>query len=253
LNLALYSGHGDFPRAIFAPATIESAFEISGKAVELADEIQIPVLILTDQYFVDSYYNVAPFELSKEDVNRRIVKTTPDYRRYRFTDSGISPRGIPGYGDGIVKVDSDEHDENGHITESFEIRKKMFNKRSMKTKALIERVIKPIEHYRDDANVLVIGWGSTYHTIKEAIALLNNPRINQMHFEQLYPLPPKIGKTFEGYDRVVFVENNATGQFAELVCKETRFSHFDKILKYDGVQFSVEELKEKIKKIVEEV
>lgn len=253
LNLALYSGHGDFPRAIFAPATIESAFDISGKAVELADEFQGPVLILTDQYFVDSYYNVMPFKLPDKDINRKIVKTTADYARYSFTDSGISPRGIPGYGDGIVKVDSDEHDEQGHITESFEIRKKMTDKRFMKLKALGELVIKPIEHHRDNANVLVIGWGSTYHTIKEAIALLNNPKISQMHFEQLYPLPSKLEKTFEGYKKVVFVENNATGQFAELVCKQTRFSRFDKILKYDGIQFSVEELKEKIKKIAEEV
>src|SRR6056297_87801 len=253
LNLALYSGHGDFARAIFAPATIESAFKVSGHAVDLADQFQTPVFILTDQYFVDSYYNVQPFDISADEPKKRISKSDETYKRYTLADSGISERAIPGYGTGVVKVDSDEHDEQGHITESFEVRKDMVHKRMKKLEGLIKVVKHPMTHNTDNGKVLLIGWGSTYHTIKEAIEQIDSPDLALMHFEQIYPLPEKIEKTFESYDQVIFIENNVTGQFSELVRKETGFSQFKQILKYDGIQFSVEALTEEINKIMEEV
>lgn len=253
LNLALYSGHGDFPRAIFAPATIESAFKLSGYAIEMADEFQTPIFLLTDQYFVDSYYNVKPFEISADEPKKRISKSDENYKRYTLTDSGISERAIPGHGTGVVKVDSDEHDEHGHITESFEVRKDMVHKRLRKLQALEKKVIQPIQYNTENAKVLLIGWGSTYHTIKEAVEEIDSPDIALMHFEQVYPLPEKIEKTLESYDQVIFIENNVTGQFAELIRKETGFNQFKQILKYDGIQFSVEQLTEEINKIMEEV
>jgi len=253
LNLALYSGHGDFPRAIFAPATIESAFKLSGHAVDLADQFQTPVLILTDQYFVDSYYNVKPFDISGDEPKKRISKSDEQYKRYTLTDSGISERAIPGNGTGVVKIDSDEHDEQGHITESFEVRKDMVHKRLRKLQGMEKKVIKPIQHNTENAKVLLIGWGSTYHTIKEAVEEIDSPDIALMHFEQVYPLPSKIEKTLKSYDKVIFIENNVTGQFSELIRKETGFNQFNTILKYDGIQFSVEELKKAIEKEMEEV
>lgn len=253
LNLALYSGHGDFPRAIFAPATIESAFKLSGYTIEMADEFQTPIFLLTDQYFVDSYYNVKPFEISADEPKKRISKSDENYKRYTLTDSGISERAIPGHGTGVVKVDSDEHDEHGHITESFEVRKDMVHKRLRKLKALEKKVIQPIQYNTENAKVLLIGWGSTYHTIKEAVEEIDSPDIALMHFEQVYPLPEKIEKTLESYDQVIFIENNVTGQFAKLIRKETGFNQFKQILKYDGIQFSVEQLTEEINKIMEEV
>jgi 2-oxoglutarate ferredoxin oxidoreductase subunit alpha len=253
LNLALYSGHGDFPRAIFAPATIESAFKLSGYTIEMADEFQTPIFLLTDQYFVDSYYNIKPFEISADEPKKRISKSDENYKRYTLTDSGISERAIPGHGTGVVKVDSDEHDEHGHITESFEVRKDMVHKRLQKLQALEKKVIQPIQYNTENAKVLLIGWGSTYQTIKEAVEEIDNPDIALMHFEQVYPLPEKIEMTLESYDQVIFIENNVTGQFAELIRKETGFNQFKQILKYDGIQFSVEQLTEEINKIMEEV
>lgn len=253
LNLALYSGHGDFPRAIFAPATIESAFKLSGYAVELADEFQTPIFLLTDQYFVDSYYNVKPFEIESEEPKKSISKSDENYKRYTLTDSGISERAIPGHGTGVVKVDSDEHDEQGHITESFEVRKDMVHKRMKKLEGLTKVVKQPMTHNTDNGKVLLVGWGSTFNTIKEAVEEIDSPDIALMHFEQVYPLPPKIEKTLASYDKVIFIENNVTGQFSELIRKETGFNQFKTILKYDGIQFSVVELKTAIEKELEEV
>ena len=253
LNLALYSGHGDFPRAIFAPATIESAFKLSGYAVELADEFQTPIFLLTDQYFVDSYYNVKPFEIESEEPKKSISKSDENYKRYTLSDSGISERAIPGYGTGVVKVDSDEHDEQGHITESFEVRKDMVHKRMKKLEGLTKVVKQPMTHNTDNGKVLLVGWGSTFNTIKEAVEQIDSPDLALMHFEQVYPLPEKIKNTLESYDQVIFIENNVTGQFSELIRKETGFNQFRQILKYDGIQFSVEQLTEEINKIMEEV
>ncbi|MDA3810762.1 MAG: 2-oxoacid:acceptor oxidoreductase subunit alpha, partial [Spirochaetaceae bacterium] len=111
LNLALHAGHGIFARAIYAPGTTQKAFELAFRAFNHADQYQIPVIILTDQYFVDTYYDTPEFDLEKIKVEKHMVETDDNYRRYKITDSGISPRGIPGFGTGFVCSDSDEHDE----------------------------------------------------------------------------------------------------------------------------------------------
>ncbi len=134
LNLALYSGPGEFPRIIFAPGNLEDAFHLSQKAFNLADHYQTPVFILSDQYFADIFYNQPVFDLDGLEIENHIIKTKSDYKRYEITDSGISPRGIPGYGEGLVVVDSDEHDEEGHLTEDLDIRTKMVDKTTKKIK-----------------------------------------------------------------------------------------------------------------------
>src|SRR5690606_10054914 len=130
--LALYSGPGEFPRIIFAPGKLEDAFILTQKAFNLAEKYQIPVFILTDQYFVDCYYNLSSLPLEDVENENYLVKTAPDYQRYLITHDGITPQGIPGYGDGLVVVDSDEHDEEGHITENLDLRTQMVDKRLKK-------------------------------------------------------------------------------------------------------------------------
>ncbi|MHC4175063.1 MAG: 2-oxoacid:acceptor oxidoreductase subunit alpha, partial [Planctomycetota bacterium] len=100
LELALYAGHGEFHRIILAPGNLEDGFCLAQKAFNLADKYQVPVFILTDQYFVDSYYNTDCFDLSDINIKKHIIKTNADYKRYRLTANGISPRGIPGFGEG---------------------------------------------------------------------------------------------------------------------------------------------------------
>ncbi len=119
LNLALYSGPGEFPRIIFAPGNFEDAYNLSQKAFNLADHYQTPVFILSDQYFADVFYNQPKFDMENK-VENHIIKTNRDYKRYEITDTGISPRGIPGFGEGLVVVDSDEHDQMGHLTENLD-------------------------------------------------------------------------------------------------------------------------------------
>lgn len=246
LELALYAGHGEFPRILLAPGKIQDAFYLTRKAFNLAEKYQIPVFILTDQYFVDSYYNTACPDLSDISIEKHIIKTDTDYKRYKLTDDGISPRGIPGYGKGLVAVDSDEHDEAGHITEDLGLRVEMVNKRLNKFELLKDETIPPELVGSEDYKNLIVCWGSTYNVVKEAVTNLGRDDTAFLHFKQVYPLPGQTSDYLKKAMRIIIVENNATSQFAKLIKLHTGIEINDRILKYDGLSFYVEELTEKL-------
>jgi 2-oxoglutarate ferredoxin oxidoreductase subunit alpha len=246
LNLALYAGHGEFPRIILAPGTLDEGFRCAAAAFELADRFQVPVFILTDQYFVDSSYNIPPFDTQAVARTNQIVDTTDEYLRYRLTENGLSPRGIPGRGSGFVCVDSDEHDESGHITESGEVRVAMVDKRLRKAQLIGAAAFPPVVTGDPRGNTLFVGWGSTCRIIHEAMARLNDPTVACMHCAWVYPLHAEVRNRLRQAARVVVIENNATGQFARLIQLETGIIPDATILKYDGMPFSVEELTRKM-------
>ncbi len=248
LELVLYSGHGEFPRIIFAPGNLNDAFYLTQKAFNLADKYQVPVFILTDQYFVDSYYNVPAFDVGRIRIERHIVKTTKDYKRFSLTDNGISPRGIPGYGDGLVGVDSDEHDEAAHITENLELRTKMVDKRLRKLDAIKEDVIPPVLVGPENYRFLVLGWGSSFQVIKEALLKMGRSDVSLLHFNQVFPLSDSTSNFLKKAEKTILFEGNATGQLAKLIKLSTGIDIDEKILKYSGKTFSVEEVEEKIQK-----
>ncbi|MCX8093460.1 MAG: 2-oxoacid:acceptor oxidoreductase subunit alpha [Candidatus Goldbacteria bacterium] len=247
LNLALYAGHGTFPRIILAPGNLKQAFELTALAFNLADKYQVPVFIMSDQYFIDTYYNIAELPVNDVKVEYYIIKTTKDYKRYKITDDGISPRGIPAYGDGLVAVDSDEHDEDGRITEDLDgISLQMKNKRLRKFEKIKESCIEPVLYGDEDYRILLVGWGSTHNIILEALKEIKNREIAFLFFPQVFPLHSKTAKYLNKAQKVIIIENNATGQFADLIKSQTGFEIKEKILKYNGLQFSVEELINKI-------
>jgi 2-oxoglutarate ferredoxin oxidoreductase subunit alpha len=247
LELALYSGHGEFPRIIFAPGKLEDAFFLTQRAFNLADKYQIPVFILTDQYFMDSYSNVPIFDLKGMKVEKHIVKSDKEYRRYELTGTGISPRAIPGFGEGLVGVDSDEHDQEAHITEDLDLRGKMVEKRLRKLESIKKDVLPPELSGDRDYRILIVGWGSTYGVIKEALEKLDRKDISFLHFKQVYPLHEETKEYLKKAEKTVIVENNATSQFGKLIKLYTGMDIETKILKYNGLAFSVEEVLDKIR------
>lgn len=242
LNLALYSGHGEFPRIILTPGNLEECFYLGQKAFNLADKFQVPVFILSDQYLIDSCYNTKSFDIGNAEITEYIEKTTEDYKRYALVQSGISPRGIPDYGEGLVVVDSDEHDEAGHITENLDLRMQMVEKRMAKIKSIIRESILPEYFGKADAELLILGWGSTCNVIKEALNKIDNPDIGFLYFKQVYPLSKALLQSFNNAQKIICIENNYTGQFANLLKQELDIKIDKKILKYNGLPFSVEEL-----------
>jgi 2-oxoglutarate ferredoxin oxidoreductase subunit alpha len=242
LDLALYSGHGEFPRVIYAPGTLEEAFDLMQRAFNVADAFQVPVFVLTDQFLLDSIGLADPFDPSRHAPTSRIVRTDAAYKRYSLTESGVSPRGAPGLGDGLVCLDSDEHDDEGHITENLTLRAEMVKKRLRKGDGLIREAVSPTWIGPDNASTLAVCWGSNFHVVREAIQEAGLTDTAMLHFSQVYPFPPDGVEALRKADRIVVVENNATGQFAALL---KRFADIDvshKILKYDGLPFSVEEV-----------
>jgi 2-oxoglutarate ferredoxin oxidoreductase subunit alpha len=249
LNLALYSGHGEFPRAIFAPGSHEEMFETAQQAFHIADKYQVPVFILTDQYLLDAVGTVAADDLNRLPIKHFVTKTKPDYRRYVLAaKDGVSLRGIPGYGEGLVVVDSDEHDEAGHLTEDLGLRVKMHEKRMKKAEGIRKEVLEPVKYGAKKAKKMVVGWGSTFGVIREALEKSGRKDISALHFRQVWPLPENVAEYFEGAEETVVIENNFTGQFANLLRLEG-VNVTGNILKYDGEPFSVEELIGKTKNI----
>jgi len=179
-----------------------------------------------------------------------IIRTKKNYQRYAFTKSGVSPRGVPGFGEGLVVVDSDEHDTAGHITEDLDIRIRMVDKRLQKGKSLEKDILPPEftgpKNYRN----LVVCWGSTYNVVAEAVRSLGRDDLGLLHFKQVYPLPVETIDYLRKAEKTIIVENNATSQFAKLIKLHTGIDIKDKILKYNGLSFYVEELTKKLEDIL---
>jgi 2-oxoglutarate ferredoxin oxidoreductase subunit alpha len=251
LLFALYAGHGEFPRILLAPATIEDCFYLAQRAFDLADRYQVPVFILTDQYLLESHYNIPSLDPARTPLQRYFVETRKGYKRYQLTENGLSPRGIPGFGEGLVVLDSDEHDEEGHITEDMDLRTRMVNKRLKKLDLLMKDVVAPELVGPKDYKTLMIGWGSTYPMMKEALERLEREDTALLHFKQVYPLHLTTVDYLRKAKKRVIVENNGTGQFGQLIRMQTGFHMDEKILKYNGLPFSVEELEAQLKSVLD--
>jgi 2-oxoglutarate ferredoxin oxidoreductase subunit alpha len=250
LLFALHSAHGEFPRIILAPGTIEDCFYLAQKAFDLADRYQVPVFILTDQYLLESHYNIPSLDSARIPLQKHFIETKQGYKRHQLTEAGLSPRGIPGFGEGLVILDSDEHDEEGHITEDLDLRIEMVNKRLKKLNLIRNDTIPPELVGPENYKALIIGWGSTYHTIREALERLGREDTALLHFKQVYPLHPETIAYLKKAKKTVIVENNGTAQFGQLIRLQTGFNMDHNILKYNGLPFSVEELEKGLKSVL---
>lgn len=237
LNLVLYAGHGEFPRAIFAPGTVEECFYLTHRAFDLAEQYQTPMFVLSDQYLADSYRDVAPFDIDGLPEVAKPLMDAPEmpYKRYELTDDGVSPRVVPGFSEALVRADSHEHDEMSRITEDGANRVRQNSKRIVKGCGIWQDVIGPDYYGEENPDVLLLCWGSTLGACLEAAESLPNKKAAVLHFKQVYPLREEQFMDYlESAKEVVAVEGNATGQFAKLLAKETCFRVGNYILRFDG-------------------
>jgi 2-oxoglutarate ferredoxin oxidoreductase subunit alpha len=260
LELALYSGHGEFPRIIYTPGKIEDAFYVSQLAFNMADKYQVPVFILSNEYFADTYYNIPDSELKRTKMEKYIVETEKDYKRYKLTENGISPRGIPKYGNGVVSITGNEHNELGDITEDKELSALMQEKRNKKLELIKKEALKPeLIKYgnttdpeeNENYDYLVVGWGPTYYAIEGALKKLDRDDLAFLYFNQVYPISEDSIDYLKKAKKIICIEENYNAQFARLLKREFGIEANDKILKYNGRPFSVEELVEKLKEVLE--
>jgi len=253
LQFALYTAHGEFPRIIFAPGDPEQAFQLTNKAFDLAEKYQVPAFVIFDTYLADAQWTYAGFDPNKltyTDYRLRAdaLNKLSEYKRHTYTSTGVSPMAVPGESRHVVVTDSDEHDEAGHIVEDAETRRKMVEKRLLKKMPLIQKEIAPpVLFGAADPEIVLVGWGSTYGVIKEAVQELSGKqRIAMLHFSEIFPFP---GTDVFDYlsmlgnaKKTICIEQNATSQFARLMRAETGFVFSDAINRYDGRPFTVESL-----------
>ncbi len=256
LEFVLHASHGEFPRAVLAPATIEDAFWLSIKAFNLAEKYQTPVILLTDQHLASSYTTVDLFDLSEVLIDRGQLFPTSEadkpeeYKRHKITKSGISPRAFPGQGKALVATDADEHGEEGHLIEDAEIRTAMVQKRMRKLFGLKEEITPPQLYGPKRAETTLVGWGSTYGAIRETVDILHKEGldVNFLHLNELSPFPAEavdgaLGNAYHSY----VIENNATGQLSQLIRMQTGRKVSGRILKFDGRPFTPTYVAQKVR------
>lgn len=253
LFFVIFGGHGEFPRVVFTPGTPEQALFLTNKAFHLAEKYQIPVIVQSDQYLADSQWTFDDinFELLQyEDFRLRgqELSNTESYQRYAYSEDGISPLAIPGASKHLVVVDSDEHDQDGHIIEDVKTRNMMVEKRYHKKIPLIKQEIAPPSLYgASKPDIVLTGYGSTFGVIKEAVEyLVDTHSIAMLHFSEVYPFPLRNDfdyvELLNNAKLTICVENNVTGQFAKLMRMETGFEFGARINKFDGRPFGLDYL-----------
>lgn len=242
LLFAVHAGHGEFPKLVMAPSDAKDAFRKTVRAFNLADKYQIPVILMTDQFLADSRYSYRDFDVISPGPSFHLSNPSEmdDYKRYRFTPDGISPRLYPGQSEHLVCVDSDEHDEEGHISEDLaETVPAMARKRLAKWEELKKEINPPAEKRVEDADTILVGWGSSLGALEEAVDLFREEGVNVglVHFTELWPLPDY---RFPGKADLWTVESSAAGQLERLLRGEYGISFKGNIRRYDGLPVSAE-------------
>ncbi len=237
------ASQGDFPKAIFSPRNVEETYYMAGEALNLAEKYQMPVFLMVDLYLAEHYETIENLDLSQNIVRSEVAKgNEKDYRRYAYTETGISLRALPGTPNLMHNEDSDEHDERGDVVSDAvtdpEIRRKIMEKRMRKLETYMKELPPTPTYMMDDAEYAVIQWGSTQGAVEEAIDILRSKgvKIGAIEINRPYPVDPDIKNIVKGKKKVVFVENNYTGQLRRLISSEIGVSG-ELITKYDGESF----------------
>ncbi|MED2973249.1 MULTISPECIES: 2-oxoacid:acceptor oxidoreductase subunit alpha [unclassified Fictibacillus] len=262
LMAMIYGTHGEIPKVVMAPSTAEEAFYDAVEALNIAEEYQCPVILLTDLQLSLGKQSVEPLDFSKVEIRRGTLDLNAElpeeeggyYKRYELTDSGVSPRVIPGMKNGIHHVTGVEHDETGKPSEVAANRLKQMDKRLRKLKNL--KFNTPVVKYtpNEEADLLLVGFNSTRGVIEEVIPRLEAEgiKVNHAHLRLIHPFPVEEMKTLiDSAKKVAVIENNATGQLANILKMNLGSHHkIESILKYDGNPFLPSEIFNKCKELV---
>ncbi|MFD1705620.1 2-oxoacid:acceptor oxidoreductase subunit alpha [Siminovitchia sediminis] len=261
----VYGTHGDIPKVVLAPSTAEEAFYDTVEAFNIAEEYQCPVILLSDLQLSLSKQTVAPFDPDRVQIRRgKLIDTVGEqedkstyFKRFLLTEDGVSLRVLPGTKNGIHHVTGLEHDEEGRPNETAVNRKKQMEKRMRKLDRLADTFPNPIAVHapHEEPDLLLMGFNSTRGAIEEAMEQLEQEsvKVNHVHVRLIHPFPAdQLRPYIESANKVLVVENNATGQLAHLI--KMNVGQVDKIhsqLKFDGDPFYAEHIYEGSKELLE--
>ncbi len=259
----IYGTHGEIPKVVMAPSTVEEAFYDTIEAFNIAEEYQVPVIIMTDLALSLGKQTVNPLDFEKVKIRRGKLDTSEElpeldkgvyFKRYEVTDDGVSKRVIPGMKHGLHHVTGVEHNEQGKPSESPENRVAQMDKRMRKLNPLTTKFPEPIfkDEKHDDADLLVIGVNSTRGTIQEMLPRMEQDgiKVNHGQIRLLHPFPTEeLQGMIDKAKKVVVIENNATGQVAQLIKMNNKVDSVESILKYDGNPFLPAEIHNECKEL----
>ncbi|MDP9024921.1 MAG: 2-oxoacid:acceptor oxidoreductase subunit alpha, partial [Candidatus Eremiobacteraeota bacterium] len=245
LNHLIFSGHGEIPRVVLAPGTVEDSFYITAQAFDLAEKYQCPVFVLTEQALCQSKATLPLLDVESVRVDRGKLLSDPvvfgEYEPFAFGEDGVSPRVIPGIEGGMHLAAGSEHNPAGVITENTKNRSRMMAKRMGKMRAMCDDLPKAIVHGDPKAEIAVLGYGSNRGPIAEALDRLAKGGVPARFFEfrTLWPFPEDEVRAFLADAKHVFVvENNFTGQLERLIRYVVGpLEHMHLVNKYDGKPF----------------
>lgn len=261
LLMAIGTAHGEFPRCVVGVSGSDDAFGLMAEAFNLAEEYQIPVIVLTDKQLMEGLYTQVPFDQEQVNLRRgklvtkssKLAKLISADRYDPMAEDGVSQRWLPGQEAATYCAQGDEHSGNGNSNESGENAKLQIDKRLRKFDALRKVLPEPEFLGAPHPETLLIGWGSTKTVITDALhhEAFRNKSVGYLHFSYLWPLrTERFVKLAHEAKRIVLVEGNAQGQLGKLLRQETGFFIPDRILKYDGRPFFVDELVEQLQKLL---
>lgn len=249
LRQVLHASQDDYPKIVIAPGDANECYYRTIEAFNLAEKYQLPVIILSDKLLAEGF--VTEDKFNDVVIERNLIADSPEgYKRYKFTDSGTSPRAIPGQKNCIHVATSDEHDEYGSICEDETNRNMMMDKRMRKLDYALRELPEPELLGEKDADVTIISCGSTKGAVIEAMNYLANEGVKSNYLQITYLNPlhaDKISKIIIDANKTVVIENNKTGQLAGLIKEKTSLAVDYKILKYSGRPFYAGEICEKIR------
>ncbi|MEE9173514.1 MAG: 2-oxoacid:acceptor oxidoreductase subunit alpha [Thermoplasmata archaeon] len=230
LKHVLFASHGDFPRIVLAPGTIEDGFYLTAKALNLAERFQLPVIVLTDLALCQNKQTIPPFDLSQIEVDRgKLLNKSIEamqsanggiFQRYALVEDGVSPRSIPSIPGGLYEASSNEHDEMGYTTEDPELRKAMMAKRMRKLETARPELPGPVLHGDPSADLVFLSYGYPTGAIWEAMERLKEDGIatKYVQLRTLWPFPAEeVGDLLADAREILVVEHNYSGQLAALL------------------------------------
>jgi len=246
LLFVLNAHQSDFPKIVLAPGDAQETFYLTAKAFNLAAKYQLPVIILIDKNICESDQSFFPFEGNLEIEEGKLVKTKQEgFERFALSADGISPRTIPGVGNFLI-ANSDEHNTLGYSSDEIKDREEQMRKRMSKMETIIKTEdITPVLHGPEKADLTIVSWGSNKGVVLQAIKQFDN--VNFLQINWLHPFPSEQVKSIlNNSSYLLDLECNYSAQLAQLIRQRTGLEITDKLLKYDGRPFFVEEIIQKI-------
>ncbi len=260
----LGASQGEYPKAVIAPITVEDAYAGAILSLNIAEKYQMPVVLLSDLLLSEHMETVDPGAITNKVAIERgeilaNVNGHGPYKRFKDTPSGVSPRAFPGVEGGQHIAASDEHDEDGILISDIftnpSTRVKMVQKRFRKMDGALKELSAQsfVKEGPAQADLTLVGWGSTYKTLKSIRLALEKEgvKVNHLQFRVLWPFPAEGAlKELQGAKKTLCVENNFSGQFAKLLRQETGYAFHAHIRKFDGEPFYFTPLLEKVKGVL---